>query len=111
MICVHVPGITSLRLSRQPIPLFPAKELAALSSVFVDIITRCTVEEPLDRPKVRSVISSLKLLGHKSTVIDDILDRLQAYSVQLEATVASRTHEVLAEMAKVDALLKEIIPR
>ena len=50
--------------------------------------------------------------GHKkSTIVDDLLERVQSYATKLQETVDERTQELREEKAKIQSLLYELLPK
>ncbi|XP_055347731.1 atrial natriuretic peptide receptor 1-like [Paramacrobiotus metropolitanus] len=74
------------------------------------LIDSCFAVDPHKRPDIGQVRMRLKKFDRGSSVMDGILKSLDKYSADLEDKIAVRTGDLLTEMAKVDSLLKEMIP-
>lgn len=90
---------------------FQPGDLVQLPDTLVLIIEKCLAVNEAERPSITTISKSLRFLNRGINIVDDVVARFQSYSAQLEAMVASRTHELLAETYKVESLLKEMIPR
>ncbi|XP_055331094.1 atrial natriuretic peptide receptor 1-like [Paramacrobiotus metropolitanus] len=96
--------------SRTRISPFKPNDMGPLPEKIRTIMAGCIAFDDMERPSLHTIASRLKTFDSGVSIVDDILTRLQAYSAQLEAMVASRAHELLAETQKVDSLLGEMIP-
>jgi hypothetical protein len=76
----------------------------------LDILTSCLASDERLRPNIQDLLRLWKSFDPHTNIMQNFIQRLQAYSEELEGLVGSRTEELLAETGKVDALLSEMIP-
>ena len=77
-----------------------------------DLITSCWDENPLNRPSFGNILSTLKAASTNPnrSLVDSMIDRLEAHSNRLEVTVAERTVQLVEEKQKMEYLLAELLP-
>lgn len=78
--------------------------------VIRSVLSACLSMDPAKRPDAERTREWLKRLDKGGSVLDGILASLDKYSAELEEKIAARSGELVIEMAKVDVLLKEMIP-
>ena len=79
----------------------------------VGLVKKCWSFVPDDRPTIHQMASTLNYLhpGTNISVAEGILKRLEQYNQELETNVVARKEALFAEMAKVDALLSDVLPK
>ncbi|XP_055339559.1 atrial natriuretic peptide receptor 1-like [Paramacrobiotus metropolitanus] len=75
------------------------------------ILEDMMLENPKDRPSLKIFTTRFQRFFQKRGFIEKLLIRLEKYSKELEARVEMQTADLLDERAKVDALLREMIPQ
>ncbi|OQV11472.1 Guanylyl cyclase GC-E [Hypsibius exemplaris] len=96
-------------------PSVPRFNLAVLRSnpathVLTTILAQCLSMEEVTRPTIKVIYSRLERLFPRQTVVETIMMRLQTQFEEMESQVAARTNQLLLEAARIDDILKEMIP-
>ena len=76
-----------------------------------DKIAACLSLDPKHRPTISQLKYALEKAYSKSSVMEQMLKRFQAYSDNLEHIVCTRTEDLMLEEAKTVALLEEMMPK
>ncbi|OQV18214.1 Atrial natriuretic peptide receptor 1 [Hypsibius exemplaris] len=79
------------------------------------MIKQCWAHNPMERPRmaqIRSIIKeSEKHNTEKGSILDNLIHRMENYTLDLEAVVAEKAELFKAEKEKSDQLLYQILPR
>ncbi|CAF1549890.1 unnamed protein product, partial [Adineta steineri] len=78
-----------------------------------NLMKRCWQEIPTDRPDFTSVFNTIKKLSKKydnENLVDNLLQRMEQYTNNLEELVKERTNDYLVEKKKAEELLYRLLP-
>jgi len=79
-----------------------------------DLMKRCWLEEPDDRPSVfdirKEIESMMRHNGLKRNIFDNMIYMMERYTENLEELVECKTGELLEEKRKTEALLERMLP-
>ncbi|CAF3948969.1 unnamed protein product [Adineta steineri] len=79
-----------------------------------NLMKRCWQEIPTDRPDFTSVFNTIKKLSKKydnENLVDNLLQRMEQYTNNLEELVKERTNDYLVEKKKAEELLYRLLPQ
>ncbi|KAI8512208.1 hypothetical protein Bbelb_088470 [Branchiostoma belcheri] len=79
----------------------------------IDVMHVCWAELPESRPEFKAVRNLLKPMkrGMKSNIFDNMMNIMEKYANNLEELVEERTHQLVEEKKKTDALLYSMLPK
>ncbi|CAF2075185.1 unnamed protein product [Rotaria magnacalcarata] len=78
------------------------------------LMKRCWQENPADRPDFTSILNTIKKLSKKfdnENLVDNLLQRMEQYTNNLEELVKERTNDYLLEKRKAEELLYRLLPQ
>ncbi|CAF3047524.1 unnamed protein product [Rotaria sp. Silwood2] len=78
------------------------------------LMKRCWQENPNDRPDFTSILNTIKKLSKKfdnENLVDNLLQRMEQYTNNLEDLVKERTNDYLLEKKKAEELLYRLLPQ
>lgn len=93
---------------------------------FVKLVQSCWAESPLARPSIQSVKVQVKRMrrttggnqllggggsGNSANLMDNLLQRMERYTDNLESLVEQKTAELMEEKKRSEELLYEMLPR
>ncbi|XP_041436660.1 atrial natriuretic peptide receptor 2 isoform X1 [Xenopus laevis] len=90
----------------------PTVDISCHSEELGILMERCWAEEPLDRPdfnQIKAFICKFNKEGSTS-ILDNLLSRMEQYANNLEKLVEERTQAYLEEKRKAENLLYQILP-
>lgn len=77
-----------------------------------DLARQCWDNNPLSRPSMKDVVTTLNVLvPQKGEMIDNLIGMLEKYANNLEGIVAERTAELEVEKNKVEELVCRMLPK
>ncbi|CAG7700229.1 unnamed protein product [Allacma fusca] len=83
--------------------------------MFIDMLTKSWAEDPVDRPDFAQLKQTLRRLNrnneHSTSLVDNLLSRMEQYANNLEAVVAERTADYLEEKRKCEEVLYQLLPK
>ncbi|XP_041481819.1 atrial natriuretic peptide receptor 1-like [Lytechinus variegatus] len=107
--------LKKLRSTGSEPPFRPVVPEAAWDPVIKDLMKRCWVENPGDRPTASVLQTTLKKINKGTSsggnILDNLLNRMEQYATNLEALVEERTAAFLEEKKRSETLLYEVLPR
>ncbi|XP_066292831.1 receptor-type guanylate cyclase Gyc76C-like [Branchiostoma lanceolatum] len=79
----------------------------------IDVMHICWAELPESRPEFKAIRNLLKPMkrGMKSNIFDNMMNIMEKYANNLEELVEERTHQLVEEKKKTDALLYSMLPK
>ncbi|XP_078611420.1 receptor-type guanylate cyclase Gyc76C-like [Branchiostoma floridae x Branchiostoma japonicum] len=79
----------------------------------IDVMHTCWAELPESRPEFKAIRNLLKPMkrGMKSNIFDNMMNIMEKYANNLEELVEERTHQLVEEKKKTDALLYSMLPK
>ncbi|XP_022100537.1 atrial natriuretic peptide receptor 1-like [Acanthaster planci] len=94
-------------------PFRPKVPAGDCSSEMHAIMAKCWEEAPSDRPSSDAVLSDMKRMckGGSGGILDNLLNRMEAYANNLEGLVEERTSAFLEEKKRAETLLYEVLPK
>ena len=97
---------------------FRTKSDSAISPQFQTVLTSTWDQNPAARPTITRLRAGFDEASEglstyekkHMSLMDKIISRLEIYAAELEHKVAERTADLIAESAKCDQLLRQILP-
>ncbi|XP_052256340.1 atrial natriuretic peptide receptor 1-like [Dreissena polymorpha] len=87
-------------------------DICPCSQHYLHLIDDCWNDDPLSRPSYDVIKKTLHRINpSKLSPVDLMMAMMEKYSKHLEAIVAERTQDLVAEKAKTDRLLYSMLPR
>ncbi|KAL7636943.1 UNVERIFIED_CONTAM: hypothetical protein RMT77_012701 [Armadillidium vulgare] len=104
--------LMKLALTSEPSIRPPLDDLKAQSYVH-RCLFECWSENPEERPDFKFIRMRLKEMhaGLKLNIVDNMLAMLEKHAYNLEAKVQQRTHQLMEEKKKTEALLLRMLPK
>ncbi|XP_069482876.1 atrial natriuretic peptide receptor 2 [Ambystoma mexicanum] len=90
----------------------PSIDTGLHSEELAILMDRCWAEDPLDRPEFSQIKMYIRKFNKEasSSILDNLLSRMEQYANNLEKLVEERTQAYLEEKRKAENLLYQILP-
>ncbi|CAL4066628.1 unnamed protein product, partial [Meganyctiphanes norvegica] len=94
-------------------PLRPPLDSLGAPEYVVKCLQSCWAEDPDDRPDFKLIKMMLRKMqqGLKLNIVDNMLAMMEKYAYNLEGKVQDRTHQLMEEKKKTEALLLRMLPK
>ncbi|KAI0240857.1 Atrial natriuretic peptide receptor 1 [Lamellibrachia satsuma] len=104
--------VTAVRAGSTP-PFRPTVPDDACALPLREMMEMCWMEDELHRPDFTTIRRLYRKMhrGKETTIMEKLVNRMEAYATNLENIVAERTQLLVIEQKKTDVLLYQILPR
>ncbi|XP_054160518.1 atrial natriuretic peptide receptor 1-like isoform X2 [Oppia nitens] len=102
-----------IRMGTVP-PFRPEVAPDECSKELLNLMHECWTEQPTSRPEFISIKQKLRKISQgisSRNFLDNLLQRMEQYSENLERIVAEKTESVIEEKQKTEELLYQLLPR